>query len=165
MPGGIPIHACHATKSPPDPDLKDDEEYGRTQTPTEVLFIGGRSGIGKTLVVAEMIRQLAAARIQNAPPPPDLHQHRQRPGDGQAQRGPRRSRSQSRGLLPGSDEVAARRLKGGRSGSGLDHHVRRSNDAARELESKAPSYVHRVATDHRPVDVIAATTIQLTEWC
>lgn len=41
-------------------------ENGRVQTPTEVLFIGGRSGIGKTSVAAEIIRQLAAADVQHA---------------------------------------------------------------------------------------------------
>lgn len=35
-------------------------------TPTEVLFIGGRSGIGKTSVAAEISRQLAAADVQHA---------------------------------------------------------------------------------------------------
>lgn len=36
------------------------------QTPTEVVCIGGRSGIGKTTVAAEIIDQLAAAGVQHA---------------------------------------------------------------------------------------------------
>lgn len=171
------------------------------QTPTDVVFIGGRSGIGKTSVAAEMIRQLAAARIQHAliegdnlgqayPEPwrrgiPLVEQNLAAMWSNYRAIGYRRliytntvsvlemdKLSEALGtvgrkigvLLTGSDEVAARRLQRREIGSGLDHHVQRSNDAARDLESKAPTSVHRVPTDHIPVEVIAATILHIIEW-
>lgn len=185
----------------PVPTLERQCEDGRVQTLTEVVFIGGRSGIGKTSVAAEIIRQLAAARIQHAliegdnlgqayPEPwrrgiPLVEQNVAAMWSNYRAIGYHRliytntgsdlemdKLSEALGevgrrigvLLTGSDEVAARRLKWREIGSGLDQHVQRSNDAARELESTAPSYVHRVPTDHSPVEVIAATIIHLTEW-
>lgn len=42
------------------------DEYMQTDTPTEVIFIGGRSGVGKSSVDAEVSQILARADIRHA---------------------------------------------------------------------------------------------------
>lgn len=67
-------------------------------------------------------------------------------------------------LLTASDATARSRLGGREIGSALDLHVSRSNRAAVELESLAPSSVHRVATDGRSVVELADEILGLTGW-
>ena len=67
-------------------------------------------------------------------------------------------------LLTATDNTARRRLGRREIGSAYEWHVSRSDRAARELEVAAPPWVHRIATDDRPVSEIAAEIITLTGW-
>jgi hypothetical protein len=67
-------------------------------------------------------------------------------------------------LLTCSDAAARQRLTQREIGTGLDRHMERSAVMARELDRRAPSWVHRVATDGRAVADIAAGVIALTGW-
>lgn len=67
-------------------------------------------------------------------------------------------------LLTCSDATARQRLAQREIGTGLDRHIERSDVMARELDRRAPSWVHRVATDGRAVPNIAAEVIALTGW-
>jgi 2-phosphoglycerate kinase len=42
------------------------DERMRRESPTEVVFIGGRSGVGKSSVAAEASRILARAEVRHA---------------------------------------------------------------------------------------------------
>jgi deoxyadenosine/deoxycytidine kinase len=67
-------------------------------------------------------------------------------------------------LLTCSDTTARQRLAQREIGSELDSHVERSGLMAARLDHRAPAWVHRVATDSRPVTAIAAEIITLTGW-
>jgi hypothetical protein len=67
-------------------------------------------------------------------------------------------------LLTCSDAAARQRLAQREIGSGLDSHIERSDLMARKLEQDAPTWIHRVPTDGRPVTDIAAEAIALTGW-
>ena len=67
-------------------------------------------------------------------------------------------------LLTCSDATARQRLAQREIGTGLGRHIERSAVMARELDRRAPSWVHRVATDGRAVADIAAGVIALTGW-
>lgn len=67
-------------------------------------------------------------------------------------------------LLTATDATAHRRLAGREIGTMLQWHRDRSDIAAGELDDLTPGWVHRVATDDRPVSDIAAEIIALTGW-
>jgi hypothetical protein len=46
----------------------------------------------------------------------------------------------------------------------LPRHVQRSDVAARELAELSPEWVHRIATDGRPVADLATEIIELAGW-
>jgi hypothetical protein len=166
---------------------------------SEALFIGGRSGVGKSSVGNEIHVQLSAASIRHcliegdnldlAFPPPWEH--------GLAERNLAAMWANYRELnyrrmiytntvsvrfvdnltaamgddplviavlLTASDVTARQRLAQREIGTALESHVNRSGIAARELEQLSPPWVHRVATDERPVADIAAEIVALTGW-
>jgi hypothetical protein len=171
----------------------------RSDDRSEVLLLGGRSGVGKSSVGTEMHVQLSAAGVQHgliegdnldlAYPPPWEH--------GLAERnlaamwanyralGYRRliytntvsvrfaaALTTAMGddprvtavLLTADDRTARQRLARREIGTALDLHVERSDRAARELEELSPAWVHRIATDGRPVADLATQIIDLTGW-
>lgn len=67
-------------------------------------------------------------------------------------------------LLTASDATARHRLARREIGTALLDHVERGDRAARELAAATPAWVHRVATDDRPVADIAAEVIALAGW-
>jgi hypothetical protein len=67
-------------------------------------------------------------------------------------------------LLRCSSGTAHDRLSQREIGTALDWHVERSSLMARRLDEGAPSWVHRVETDRRPVADIAAEIIGLAGW-
>jgi hypothetical protein len=67
-------------------------------------------------------------------------------------------------LLTATDATARQRLAGREIGSAYELHVTRSDRAAVELAVRAPAWVHRVATDGRPVEELAAEVIALAGW-
>ena len=166
---------------------------------SEVLLLGGRSGVGKTSVAAEIHAQLSGRQVRHcviegdnldlAYPPPWEH--------GLAERnlaamwanyrvlGYRRliytntvsvryaeALTAAMGddprvtavLLTAGDRTARQRLARREIGTALQYHVQRSDVAARELAELSPDWVHRVATDDRPVADIAAELITLAGW-
>lgn len=166
---------------------------------SEVLFLGGRSGVGKSSVGAELHAQLSTAGVHHgliegdnldlAYPPPWEH--------GLAERnlaamwanyralGYRRliytntvsvrfvdALTTAMGddprvtavLLTANDRTARQRLARREIGTALQHHIERSDRAARELEELSPAWVHRIATDDRPVADLAAQIINLAGW-
>jgi len=168
---------------------------------TEVLFIGGRAGAGKTTVAYETARLLAEAGIAHAHIEGDnldeAHPAPWRQGlrlaelnlaamwrnyrDAgytrliyantvsvleqaaliEALGGEVRATAV---LLTATDATVRARLTARELGSGLDAHLERSARAARELDTGAPESVHRVATDGRPLAVIAREIVALTGW-
>ncbi|MFG2039918.1 hypothetical protein [Dactylosporangium sp. NPDC048998] len=166
---------------------------------SEVLFLGGRSGVGKSSVGNEIHIQLSAAGFRHcviegdnldlAYPPPWEH------GLGERNLAAMWANYRSLGyrrliytntvsvrfidsltramgddpkvtavLLTSSDATARQRLIRREIGTALEQHIERSDIAARELEKAVPPWVHRVATDDRPVDDIAKEIINLTGW-
>jgi cytidylate kinase len=157
---------------------------------TEVLFIGGRSGVGKTSVSSEIHSQLANASVSHcvidgdfldmAHPAPWEH--------GLAERnlaamwanyravGYRRliyvntasvmgdDPAKSGVLLRCSNEVAHVRLANREVGSTLDRHSESSSAMAERLDDSVPDWIHRVDTDGRSVTDIAAQIIELAGW-
>lgn len=67
-------------------------------------------------------------------------------------------------LLTATDATAGERLGRREIGSALERHLERSAEAAAHLEASAADWVHRVATDNRSVNDIAACIIRLTGW-
>jgi hypothetical protein len=67
-------------------------------------------------------------------------------------------------LLTCSDGTARGRLGRREIGTGLDWHIERSTVMAVRLDAQAPDWVHRVATDGRPVADIAAEILRLAGW-
>ena len=64
-------------------------------------------------------------------------------------------------LLTASDATAGARLARREHGDSLAAHAERSARAARRLEERAGAHVHRVATEDRPVEQIAAELARL----
>ncbi len=67
-------------------------------------------------------------------------------------------------LLTCSDRAARERLAIREIGNGLEWHVQRSDLMARELDSTVPGWVHRIATDGRPIADVAADILAITGW-
>jgi hypothetical protein len=67
-------------------------------------------------------------------------------------------------LLTGTDRTAEARLAQREIAGGLDWHVDRSRQAARELEESAPRWVMRVTTDERPISDVAQEIISRLRW-
>ena len=67
-------------------------------------------------------------------------------------------------LLTAVDRVAEARLAQREIAGGLDWHVDRSRQAARELEESAPRWVMRVTTDERPISDVAQEIISRLRW-
>jgi hypothetical protein len=67
-------------------------------------------------------------------------------------------------LLTADDATVRARLSAREIGSGLEAHLRRSRARAQELDQHAARWVHRVATDDKPVSRIASEIITLTGW-
>jgi ABC-type iron transport system FetAB ATPase subunit len=112
------------------------------EAPTQALFLGGRSGVGKSTVALEVSRILAAADVAHA-----LIE-----GDALDQAHPEPWRQ---GIPLAEREI----------GSGFAESVARSAAAAPRLEAEAADAVHRVATDGRTVAEIAAEVVALSGWC
>jgi hypothetical protein len=67
-------------------------------------------------------------------------------------------------LLTARDATIRGRLAAREVGSGLSAHLERSRARALELDQQAAGWVHRVATDSKPVTGIAREIIALTNW-
>ena len=67
-------------------------------------------------------------------------------------------------LLTSTDATASERLGRREIGSTLDVHLERSVAASIHLETEAPGWVHRVATDDRSVRELAESIVRLTGW-
>jgi hypothetical protein len=170
---------------------------------SEVLFIGGRSGVGKSSAGYEIHAQLSAARSKHcliegdnldmAWPVPHKKDLRLAEKNLAAMWANYRTVGYRRMiytntasvfeqvtseltaamgdapqvtavLLTCSDATARERLAQREAGSALDLHIERSDLMARRLDNLAPAWVHRVATDGRPVTDIATEIIALTAW-
>ena len=168
---------------------------------SEAVFVGGRSGSGKSSVGAEIHVQLSAAGIQHcliegdnldmAYPPPWEHglaeQNLAAMWANYRALGYRRmvyvntasvfryvidDLTAAMGddphvtavLLTCGDATARLRLALREIGTALERHIERSDLMARKLDNRAPAWVHRVATDDRPIADIAAEIIRLAGW-
>jgi len=67
-------------------------------------------------------------------------------------------------LLTAGDDVARERLARREHGASYDAHVHRSDAAAVRLDAQVGSDVHRVATDGRTPDEVAAELARLAGW-
>lgn len=149
-----------------------------TDLPTDVLFIGGRSGVGKTSVAAEIGRQLTAADVWHALKEGDNLTQAPNPGYHRLIYTNTVSVLEMDNLvnaiggdvtatgilLTASDKTAAERLTGREIGSGLSYHLEASKRGADRLAATASDQVHRVATDARSIAAIASEILSLTAW-
>lgn len=166
---------------------------------SEVLFIGGRAGTGKTSLASALHELLAERLVQHAViegdcldlayPPPWEHGLAERNLRAMWQRyrvlGYRRliytnvmsvveteklagamgdDPAISAVLLDVSDEGMRQRLGQRESALSLERHLRRNAERRAWLESTAPAWVHRVGTDGKSLDQLAAEVAQLTGW-
>ena len=166
---------------------------------SEVLFIGGRAGTGKTSVASALHELLSARRVQHAViegdyldmayPTPWEHgleeQNLQAIWQNYRALGYRRliytnvvsvvqtdQLTRAMGddpkitavLLDVSDEMMRQRLTVRESGLSLERHLQRNAERRQRLESEAPAWVHRVTTDGKTLDQLAAEIGQLTGW-
>jgi gluconate kinase len=67
-------------------------------------------------------------------------------------------------LLTGADETVRQRLQRREHGHHLTDHIARSDRAARVLEERSPVATHRLTTDRRTPEAIAADIVILTGW-
>lgn len=67
-------------------------------------------------------------------------------------------------LLDVSDEVMRQRLTLRESGLSLERHLQRNAERRERLDRDAPAWVHRVKTDGKTLDQLAAELGQLTGW-
>jgi adenylylsulfate kinase len=126
---------------------------------SEVLFLGGRSGVGKSSVAFEVHAQLAALNVKHCVIEgdsldlafPHLWEHHL-------------AERNLAVLLTATDETSSARLRGRIQGSDLQEHLDRSDAAARELDLLTPRWVHRRPTDNLSVQDIAADLLPLTGW-
>lgn len=166
---------------------------------SEVLFIGGRAGSGKSTVASALHTLLSARQVKHAViegdtldlawPPPWEHDL--------AARNLRALWANYRALgyrrlvytnvvsvletaklaaaladdpvvmgvlLDVSDDGMRERLRQRESGMSLATHVKRNLPRRALLERDAPAWVHRVPTDGRSVDELAAQLARLTGW-
>ena len=166
---------------------------------SEVLFIGGRAGTGKTSVASALHELLSAQRVQHAViegdyldmayPTPWEHrleeQNLQAIWHNYRALGYRRliytnvvsvvqtdQLARAMGdnpkitavLLDVSDDVMRQRLTLRESGSSLERHLQRNAERRERLDRDAPAWVHRVTTDGKTLDQLAAEIVQLTGW-
>ncbi|GGN59351.1 ATPase [Actinoplanes lobatus] len=168
-------------------------------TRSEVLFLGGRAGVGKTTVGFEIHQLLSGAGVKHcliegdnldqAYPPPWEHGLAERnlaamwanyralgyrrmiytntvsvrfTADLTAAMGD--DPAVTAVLLTADDTTAHQRLQIRETGTGLAHHISRSDLMARDLDRNTPAWVHRIPTGGRPVTGIATEIITLTGW-
>jgi hypothetical protein len=169
--------------------------------PSEVVFIGGPSGVGKSSVGVEVHAQLSASDVPHcvvdgdfldmAHPAPWEH--------GLAERNLAAMWANYRALgytrllyvntasvlptvmgtllsalggdisaiavlLTCTDDTARLRLSEREKGSALNRHIELSAQMAVTLEMSCPPAVHRISTDARSVQSVAADVIRLTGW-
>jgi hypothetical protein len=67
-------------------------------------------------------------------------------------------------LLTCTEDTARQRLTGREKGSALNRHIELSTQMANTLEATCPPTVHRVPTDTRSIQSVAADVIRLTGW-
>ncbi|OFJ52168.1 hypothetical protein BEL07_19000 [Mycolicibacterium grossiae] len=67
-------------------------------------------------------------------------------------------------LLTCTEDTARQRLGEREKGSTLNPHIGASRQMAATLEANCPPTVHRVATDTRSIQSVAADVIRLTAW-
>ncbi len=67
-------------------------------------------------------------------------------------------------LLTCTEDTARQRLTGREKGSALNRHIELSTQMAITLEATCPPTVHRVPTDTRSIQSVAADVIRLTGW-
>lgn len=67
-------------------------------------------------------------------------------------------------LLTCTEDTARQRLSERETGSALHRHIELSRQMAGTLETNCPPTVHRVSTDNRSVQSVAADVIRLTAW-
>lgn len=67
-------------------------------------------------------------------------------------------------LLTCNEDTARQRLGEREKGSALNHHIELSRKMAVTLEADCPPTVHRVPTDTRSIQSVAAHVIRLTAW-
>ena len=166
---------------------------------SEVLFIGGRAGTGKTSVASALHELLSVQRVQHAViegdyldmayPTPWEHgleeQNLRAIWLNYRALGYRRliytnvvsvvqsdKLARAMGddpkitgvLLDVSNEVMRERLGRRESGLSLERHLERNTERRERLEREAPAWVHRVKTDEKTLDQLAAEIGQLTGW-
>jgi deoxyadenosine/deoxycytidine kinase len=166
---------------------------------SEVLFIGGRAGTGKTSVASALHELLSVRRVQHAviegdyldmayPPPWEYgleEQNLQAIWLNYQALGYRRliytnvvsvvqtdKLARAMGddpkitavLLDVSNEVMRERLTSRESGLSLERHLQRNAERRERLDREAPAWVHRVKTDQKTLDQLAAELGQLTGW-
>jgi hypothetical protein len=178
-----------------------DETVGGGELGSEVLFLGGRSGVGKSSVGFELHAQLSNSHVQHgliegdnldlAYPPPWEDRLAERNlaaiWANYRELGYRKLIYTNTAsvfpeaitdlvgamggnprviavLLTCTDATARERLGRREIGSQLDPHFERSSVMARELDERAPDWVHRVVTDGRDVSDIAADVLSRTCW-
>ncbi len=178
-------------------------KIARMRPRSQVLLLGGRSGVGKSTVAFEMHEQLARADVMHALIEGDFLDlahptpHEQGLKLAELNLAAMWRNYTAAGysrliyvntavvlkpviaslvecladdlevravLLTAGDDVVAERLTRREIGSGLEEHISRSAAMAPQLESGAPSWVHRVTTDDRPVADIAAEILALSGW-
>ncbi len=166
---------------------------------SEVLFIGGRSGTGKTSVASALHELLSEYHIQHAViegdyldmayPAPWKHELEEKNLQAIWQNYSTLGYSRliytnvvsvlqtdklirAMGddpkviavLLDVSDEVMQKRLSQRESGLSLERHLQRNAERRNHLEINAPAWVHRVQTNEKTLDQLAAEVVQLTGW-
>ncbi len=67
-------------------------------------------------------------------------------------------------LLTCAEDTARQRLTGREKGSALNRHIELSTQMAITLDATCPPTVHRVPTDTRSIQSVAADVIRLTGW-
>ncbi|GHF41739.1 putative kinase [Deinococcus metalli] len=170
-----------------------------TEPRSEVLFLGGRAGSGKTSVASALHELLSARQVKHAViegdtldlawPPPWEHglaaTNLRALWTNYRALGYRRviytnvmsvletdrlaaamgdSPHVTAVLLDVSDDTMLERLRQRESAASLAAHLERNRPRRALLEQEAPAWVHRVPTDGRTLDALAAQLARLTGW-